>query len=179
MFIYSDLVKKQQIMKTNKYPTIIMSNHTFAFALVIVWVQLGQPTHTHTHTPTHTPTHTQSNTFKLTIKLTFTLTHKHLHLHSNSHSYSHLQNWHVSCGVFRTLFQIYEKFVLNICCTLRSWLHEILALIMTLSPGMEKNYTLEWSFKSFPGISSMSGGLENCRKCIPKSQCSPIQETRS
>ena len=29
----------------------------------------------------------------------------------------------------------------NICCTLRSWLHEISALIMTLSPGLEKNFT--------------------------------------
>ena len=66
-----------------------------------------------------------------------------------------------------------------VCCTLRSWLHEISALIMTLSPGLEKNYTLERSSKSFPGMTSMSGCLENCQKHIPKSQCSPIQETRS
>ena len=31
------------------------------------------------------------------------------------------------------------------CCTLRSWLHEIPALIITLSPGLEKNHTLKRS----------------------------------
>ena len=67
----------------------------------------------------------------------------------------------------------------HVSWTLRSWLHEISALIMTLSPGLEKNYTLEWSSNSFPGMTSMSGCLENCQKYIPKSQCSPIQETRS
>ena len=68
---------------------------------------------------------------------------------------------------------------LHICSTLRSWLHEIPALIMTLSPGLEKNYTSERSSKCFPGMTSMSGYLENCQKYIPKSQCSPIQETMS
>ena len=62
----------------------------------------------------------------------------------------------------------------DICFTLRSWLHKISALIMTLSPGLEKNYTLERSSKSFTGITSMSGCLENCQNNIPKSQCSPI-----
>ena len=67
----------------------------------------------------------------------------------------------------------------SVSCTNRSWLHEIPALIMTLSPGLEKNYTLERNSKSFPWMTSMSESLENCQKHIPKSQCSPIQETRS
>ena len=50
---------------------------------------------------------------------------------------------------------------------------------MTLSPGLVKNYTLEQSSKSFPGMISMSGCLENCQKYIPKSQSSPIQGTLS
>ena len=54
-------------------------------------------------------------------------------------------------------------------CTLRSWLHEIPALIIKLSPRLEKNYTLERSSKSFPGITNMSGCLENFQKYIPKS----------
>ena len=53
--------------------------------------------------------------------------------------------------------------------TLRSWLHEIPALIMILSSVLEKNYTLERSSKSFPGMTSMSGFLENCQKHISKS----------
>ena len=67
----------------------------------------------------------------------------------------------------------------EVWCTVRSWQHEISALIMTLSPGLENNYTLERSSKSFPGFTRMSGFLENCLKYIPKSQCSPIQETMS
>ena len=40
---------------------------------------------------------------------------------------------------------------------------EISALIMTLSPGLEKNYTLQQSSNSFSGTTSMSGCLENCQ----------------
>ena len=61
--------------------------------------------------------------------------------------------------------------------TLRSWLHEISALITTLSPGLEKNYTLERNFNSFPGTASMPGCLENYYKYIHMSRCSPIQGT--
>ena len=67
----------------------------------------------------------------------------------------------------------------EICPTLRSWLHETSALIMTLSPGLEKNYTSERSSNSFPGTTCMSGCLENCQKSIPKSWGSPIQGTIS
>ena len=74
---------------------------------------------------------------------------------------------------FFLLLVLPNKF--GVCCTLRSWLHEISALITTLSPGLEKNYTLEPSSKSFPGMTSMSGCLENCQIY---SQV-PIQETRS
>ena len=63
--------------------------------------------------------------------------------------------------------------------TLRSWLHETSALIMTLSPELKKNYTSERSYNSFPGTTCMSGFLENCQKSIPKSWCSPIQGTVS
>ena len=48
--------------------------------------------------------------------------------------------------------------------------------MVTLSPRLEKNYTLKRSSKSFPGITSISGCPENCQKYIQKSQCSPIQE---
>ena len=61
------------------------------------------------------------------------------------------------------------------CHTLRSWLHEFSALIMTSSPGLENNDILEWSSNSFPGTTSMSGCLHNCQKYILKSCCSPIQ----
>ena len=50
---------------------------------------------------------------------------------------------------------------------------------MTLSPGLEKNYTSELSSNSFPGKTCMSGCLENSQKSIPKSWCSPIQGTIS
>ena len=53
------------------------------------------------------------------------------------------------------------------------------ALIMTLSLGLEKNYTSERSSNSFPGTTCTSGCLENCQKSIPKSWCSPIQGTIS
>ena len=72
----------------------------------------------------------------------------------------------------------YENNV-HIYDTLRSWLHEISAVILTLSPGLEKSYTLELSYKSFPGLTSISGGLENSQKFIPKSDSSPIRGTRS
>ena len=61
--------------------------------------------------------------------------------------------------------------------TLRSWLHKTSALIMTLSPGLEKNYALERSSNRFPGTTCMSGCLENCQKSVPKSWGSPIQGT--
>ena len=48
--------------------------------------------------------------------------------------------------------------------TLRSRLHETSALIMKLSPGLEKNYTSEQSFNSFPGTTCMSGCLQTVRK---------------
>ena len=48
-----------------------------------------------------------------------------------------------------------------------------------LCPRLEKNYTLERSSKSFPGIRNISESLENCQQYIKKSQCSLIQETRS
>ena len=70
-------------------------------------------------------------------------------------------------------------FLYYICPTLRSWLHETSALIMTLSPGLEKIYTSERSSNSFPGTTFMSGRLENCKKSIPKSWGSPIQGTIS
>ena len=50
---------------------------------------------------------------------------------------------------------------------------------MTLSPGLEKNYTLERSSNIFPGTTCMSGCLENCQKSIQKSWCSQIQGTIS
>ena len=84
-----------------------------------------------------------------------------------------------SVVVFTIMASIRLLLAVCLSCTLRSWLHEISAPIMTLSPGLEKNYTLERSSKSFPGMTSMSGCLENCQKYIPKSQCSTIQETRS
>ena len=67
----------------------------------------------------------------------------------------------------------------SLCDTLRSWLHEISAAILTLSPGLEKNHTLERSSNSFPGLTSILGCLENSQKFIPKSGSSPIQGTRS
>ena len=66
-----------------------------------------------------------------------------------------------------------------ICHTLRSWLHAISAPIMILSPGLKKNYTLQWSFNSFSGTTSMSGCLENCWSSIPMKSFSPIQGTKS
>ena len=71
--------------------------------------------------------------------------------------------------------------VKNVCIgpTLRSWLHETSALIMTLCPGLKKNYTSERSYNSIPGTTCMSGFLENCQKSIPKSWCSPNQGTIS
>ena len=54
-----------------------------------------------------------------------------------------------------------------------------IALIIALSPGLEKNYTMERSSNSFPGKTCLSGFLENCPKSIPKSWCSPIQGTIS
>ena len=90
---------------------------------------------------------------------------------------------HTFCFLlFNSLFGFISLFIqkyIYICCTLRSWLHEISALIMILSPGLENNYILERSSKSFPGITCISGFLENCQKYIPKSQCSPIRETMS
>ena len=110
--------------------------------------------------------------------------------------------WHVSyvifdylnkCVTIRTLWltlvikvtHIIDKinckcsYLLWISPTLRSWLHETSALIMTLSPVLEKNYTSERSFNSFPGPTCMSGFLENCQKSVPKSWGSPIQGTLS
>ena len=78
------------------------------------------------------------------------------------------------------IFHIYfSENIKHLSQTLRSWLHETSAPIMTLSPGLEKNYTLEWSSNSFPGTTCLSGPLENCQKSIPKSWCSPIQGTIS
>ena len=78
-----------------------------------------------------------------------------------------------------TILYNYIHYSRSVCPTLRSWLHETSALIMTLSPGFEKNYTLERSYNSFPGPTCMSGCLENCQKSIPKSWCSLIQGTIS
>ena len=84
------------------------------------------------------------------------------------------------------IFDIYDIFyildvldIFDICPTLRSWLHETSALIMTLSPGLEKNDTSEWSSNSFPGTTCMSGCLKNCQKSVPKSWGYPIQGTIS
>ena len=57
----------------------------------------------------------------------------------------------------------------KVCHTLRFWLDGISSLFMTLSSGLERNYTSEWSSKSFPVTTSMSGWLENFQKYIPKS----------
>ena len=54
---------------------------------------------------------------------------------------------------------VVECWVSNVECishTLRSWLHEMSALFMTLSPELEKNYTLEQSSDSFPGTAGIS-----------------------
>ena len=67
-----------------------------------------------------------------------------------------------------------KNWVETISSTLRCWLHETSALINTLSPGLEKNYTSEWSSNSFPGTTCMSGCRENCQKSIPKCWCPPI-----
>ena len=63
--------------------------------------------------------------------------------------------------------------------TLRSWLHKTSALIMTLSPGLEKNYALERSSNRFPGTTCMSGCLENSWNSDPICSSSPIQGTMS
>ena len=51
----------------------------------------------------------------------------------------------------------------SLCHTLRSWLHEISALIMTLSPGFEKPHTLERSSNSFPGTEVCQGAWKTVR----------------
>ena len=92
------------------------------------------------------------------------------------------RRWHlfVYYAMRHNLCSPFKKNILhNICPTLRSWLHKTSALIMTLSPGLEKNYTLEWSSNSFPGTTCMSGCLENCQKSVPKSWGSPIKGTIS
>ena len=62
----------------------------------------------------------------------------------------------------------------DICCTLRSGLHEISTMIRTFPHGLENNHTCKWISGNFPRILMYILFLENCLKSIWKHGCSPI-----
>ena len=63
--------------------------------------------------------------------------------------------------------------------TLRSWLHLISTWIGNLSPGLEKNGTLDCCSDNFPTLPRISVVLQNCQNYFSLNRCSPIQGTRS
>ena len=50
----------------------------------------------------------------------------------------------------------------NICCSLRSRLHEIPTMIRTIPHGLEDNHACKWLSDNFPGILTYVLFLENC-----------------
>ena len=66
-----------------------------------------------------------------------------------------------------------------ICCTLRSWVHQISMLFRTFSPRLEDIDTFQCSSDSFPHWPHISGCVQNCQNYISMYRCSPIAGRRS
>ena len=67
----------------------------------------------------------------------------------------------------------------HLCCTLRSWVQQIVMQFRTFSPQLEDNDTLKCSSDSFPHWPHISGCVQNCQNYISMYHCSPIAERRS
>ena len=66
-----------------------------------------------------------------------------------------------------------------LCCTLRSWVHQISMLFRTFSPRLEDIDTFQWSSDSFPHWPHISGCVKNCQNYFSIYRCSPIARRRS
>ena len=62
----------------------------------------------------------------------------------------------------------------NICCTLRSGLHEIPTIMKTFPHGLENNHSCKWISNNFPGMLTYLLILKNCLKSICMHCCSPV-----
>ena len=71
-------------------------------------------------------------------------------------------------------FQIVQPVeTVQLCCTLRSGLHEISTMIRTFPHGLENNHACKWISDNFPGMLTCVLFLENCLKSICMHGCSP------
>ena len=108
-------------------------------------------------------------------------------------SRSVVENWSTKriplVGQCRSCVLSPESWVLNlectvvilfvICCTLRSWVHQIIILFRTFSPRLEDNDTLNCSFDNLPYWPYISGFLQKCQNYVLMNHCSPIEGKRS
>ena len=70
-------------------------------------------------------------------------------------------------------------FIICICCTHRSGLHEIPTMICIFPHGFENRHACKWISDNFPEIVTYILFLENCLKSICMHDCSPTHMKKS